>query len=51
MLLLPSQLMSSDEHAIIFPYFFIITQAAHFYWSMWALVQAHFSAIDFDFLG
>lgn len=25
--------------------------AAHFYWSMWALVQAHFSAIDFDFLG
>jgi len=25
--------------------------AAHFYWSLWALVQAHFSAIDFDFLG
>ncbi|XP_068672029.1 probable ethanolamine kinase [Montipora capricornis] len=25
--------------------------AAHFYWAMWALVQAHFSAIDFDFLG
>lgn len=24
---------------------------AHFYWAMWALVQAHFSTIDFDFLG
>lgn len=29
----------------------LFTQAAHFYWAMWALVQAHFSTIDFDFLG
>ena len=29
----------------------IIIQAAHINWCLWALVQAHFSAIDYDFLG
>uniref|UniRef100_A0A3B4F8Y0 ethanolamine kinase n=1 Tax=Pundamilia nyererei TaxID=303518 RepID=A0A3B4F8Y0_9CICH len=25
--------------------------ASHFFWGLWALIQARFSTIDFDFLG
>ncbi|KAH0617131.1 hypothetical protein JD844_028822 [Phrynosoma platyrhinos] len=27
------------------------TQASHFFWGLWALIQAKYSTIDFDFLG
>lgn len=26
-------------------------QASHFFWGFWALIQAKYSSIDFDFLG
>ncbi|KAG5835448.1 hypothetical protein ANANG_G00244120 [Anguilla anguilla] len=27
------------------------TLASHFFWGFWALIQAKYSSIDFDFLG
>lgn len=30
---------------------FVSLQASHFFWGFWALIQAKYSSIDFDFLG
>lgn len=32
-------------------HFLLFVQASHFFWGLWALIQAKFSTIDFDFLG
>lgn len=32
-------------------FFFFLFQASHFFWGLWALIQAKYSTIDFDFLG
>lgn len=29
----------------------LLRQASHFFWGFWALIQAKYSTIEFDFLG
>uniref|UniRef100_A0A8C0BMF2 ethanolamine kinase n=1 Tax=Buteo japonicus TaxID=224669 RepID=A0A8C0BMF2_9AVES len=35
----------------MFTSYIFFFQASHFFWGLWALIQAKYSTIDFDFLG
>lgn len=46
-----SQYVNDSKVQLLVEHIELFTLASHFFWGVWALIQAAHSSIDFDFLG